>query len=172
MIRASAANAEKSATRIEVLANLSLTLDKLASVFLALTAVTLLVALLPTLLGYWPVMVIAIVHLAIVGWCLRLAWRGIWARQDITVDGERVVVEYRTAREHQSSELPTGWVRVEQRFVRGEPRVFLALHDKRIEIGSFVPATERIEAASSIARALEPHSAWNCNGINETVSSR
>ena len=171
MIRAHAANAEKRETRIEVLANLSLTLDRLAGIFLVLSAATLLVALLPTLLGYWPIMVIAIAHLAIVGWCFRLAWRGNWARQDITVDGERVVVEYRTARERQSHEFPAGWVRVEQRAVHGEPRVFLVLHDKRIEIGSFVPANERIEAARNIVQALEPHSAWKFNGIKETVSS-
>ena len=171
MVRTNAADAENQAFRIEVLANLSVTLDRLAAVFLALSAATLLVALLPTLLGYWPIMVIAIVHLAIVGWCLRLAWRGNWARQDITVDGDRVVVEYRTTRTRQSHVFPTGWVRVQQQIVRGEPRIFLLLHDKRIEIGSFVPANERIEAATKIARALQPHSAWKVNGIKGTVSS-
>ena len=171
MIRSSAVDPENQAFRIEVLANLSLTLDRLAGVFLALSAATLLVALLPTLLGYWPIMAIAIVHLAIVGWCLRLAWRGNWARQDITVDRDRVVVEYRTARTRESHVLPSGWVRVQQRIVRGEPRIFLLLHEKRIEIGSFLPANERIEVATRIARALEPHSAWKVNGIKGTVSS-
>lgn len=171
MIHAIAEESENRATRIEVLANFSLTLDRLAAVFLALSAVTLLVALLPTLLGYWPIMVIAVVHLVIVGWCLRLAWRGNWARQDITVDRDRVVVEYRTAAKAQRHEFATGWVRVEQTILRGEPRVFLVLHEKRTEIGSFVPASERLEAARSIVRALEPHSAWKRNAIEETVST-
>lgn len=171
MIHATAENVEKSITRIEVLANLSLTLDRLAGAFLALSAVTLLVALLPTLLGYWPIMAIAVVHLALVGWCLRLAWRGNWARQDITVDSDQVVVEHRTASGRHSHVLPTGWVRVEQRSVRGEVRIFLALHEKRIEIGSFVPAVERLEAARRIVSALQPHSAWQPNEIEQTVSS-
>lgn len=158
-------------TRIEVLSNLSLTLDRLAGFFLVLSAVTLTVALLPTLLGYWPIMAIAIVHLGIVGWCFRLAWRGNWARQDITVDADRVRVDFRTASATQHHELPVGWVRVEQRTMRGEPRVYLVLHGKRIEIGSFVPPAERIEAAKSIIRALEPHSAWNIKEFKETASS-
>lgn len=162
---------DNSVTRIEVLANLSLSLDRLAGFFLVLSGVTLTVALLPTLLGYWPIMAIAIVHLAIVGWCFRIAWRGHWARQDITVDADRVRVDFRTARGVEQYELPTDWVRVEQRSARGEPRVYLVLHGKRIEIGSFVPADERIEAANCIIRALEPHSAWKLKRIKETASS-
>jgi len=171
MIRESVTDQVNSVTRIEVLSNLSLTLDRLAGFFLALSAVTLTVALLPTLLGYWPVMVIAIVHLVVVGWCFRIAWRGHWARQDITVDSDRVRVDFRTVRGVEQHQLPTDWVRVEQRSARGEPRVFLVLHAERIEIASFVPAGERIEAAKSIIRALEPHSAWQVKGIKETASS-
>jgi uncharacterized membrane protein len=171
MVRESVTDQNNSVTRIEVLSNLSLTLDRLAGFFLALSAVTLTVALLPTLLGYWPIMAIAIVHLAIVGWCFRAAWLGHWARQDITVDHDRVQVDFRTARGVEQHKLPTDWVRVEQGIARGEPRVYLVLHGKRIEIGSFVPAVERIEAARSITRALEPHSAWKIKGIKETASS-
>ena len=164
-------NRNGSVTRIEVLANLSLSLDRLAGFFLVLSGVTLTVALLPTLLGYWPIMAIAIVHLAIVGWCFRIAWRGHWARQDITVDSDRIRVDFRTSRGVERHELPTNWARVEQRSARGEPRVYLVLHGKRIEIGSFVPANERIEAANRIIRALAPHSAWKIEGIKETASS-
>lgn len=171
MIRESVTDQDKRVIRIEVLSNLSLTLDRLAGFFLALSAVTLTVALLPTLLGYWPIMVIAIIHLAIVGWCFRAAWRGHWARQDITVEPDRVRVEFRTVRGVEKHELPTGWVRVEQCSARGEPRVYLALHGKRLEIGSFVPALERIEAANNIIRALEPHSAWKVKEIKESASS-
>lgn len=171
MIRESVTDQDNPVTRIEVLSNLSLTLDRLAGIFLALSAVTLTIALLPTLLGYWPIMAIAIVHLVIVGWCFRAAWRGHWARQDITVDADLVHVDFHTARGVEQHALPTGWVRVEQVSAGGEPRVFLALHGKRVEIGSFVPADERIEAARSIIRALEPYSAWNTMGTKETASS-
>jgi len=171
MIRESLTDHDNRVTRIEVLSNLSLTLDSLAFVFLGLSAVTLTVALLPTLLGYWPIMAIAIVHLLVVGWCFRIAWRGHWARQDITVDCDIVQVDLRTAKGLQRQRLAASWAKVEKRFVRGEPRVFVALHGTQIEIGSFVPAEERIEAANSITRALEPFSAWNTKRIKETASS-
>jgi uncharacterized membrane protein len=169
MIRESVVEADHSVVRIEVLANLSLTLDRLAGVFLLISGVTLLVALLPTVMGYWPIMAIAVVHLALVGWCFRLAWRGNWARQDITIDPRRVRIETRTARSEDCREMPTGWVRVLRDDSRGEPRVSLGLHGRCVEIGRFVPASERLEVAGRIARALEPHTAWIHHGTEETA---
>ena len=134
--------------------NLSLTFDRLAVVFLALSAVTLGVALLPTLMGYWPIMAVALIHLLIVGWCFRLAWRGHWARQDIEIDAERVRIDSRTVRDHHAVEWPSAWARVE-RIRRGrELRIYLALHQQRVEIGRFLPESERKQAADLIAAAL------------------
>lgn len=161
MIRESIPEGDENAVQVEVLSNLSLTLDRLAGVFLMLSGVTLLTALMPTLLGYWPVMAIAIVHLVIVGWCFRLAWRGHWARQDITVDSTRVSVESRTARSHWRREWPVDWVRVHQDSIRGEPRIRIGLHGHLVEIGRFLPADERIEAGRRISALLAPHTAWS-----------
>jgi len=171
MIRETRLDTEMSATRIEVLSNLSLTLDRLAGVFLLLSGATLLVALLPTLLGYWPIMVIAVIHLTIVGWCFRLAWRGNWARQEITIDADRVRVVSRTARSEGWRDWPTGWVRLRQTSTHGEPQILLGLGGQEVEIGRFVPAGERVEAATRIMRALQPHSAWSRNTSRHTASS-
>jgi len=152
--------------RIEILSNLSMTLDRLAGFFLLLSGVTLIVALLPTLLGYWPIMAIAVIHLLIVGWCFRLAWRGNWARQDIEVDPREIRVRLTTARERQTVRWPVDWVRVRQYRSGGEIKLYLGLHDRRLEIGRFVPEAERLEAARLIARALEHHSAWREPQIN------
>lgn len=145
-------------SRIEICSNLSVTLDRLAGIFLLISAATLGVALLPTLLGYWPIMAIAIVHLMIVGWCFRLAWRGHWARQDIEIDDEQIRVDSRTARGRQQQIWPAGWVRVERVERGSELRVYMALHQRRIEIGRFLPSFERDQAAELIAAALVRHS--------------
>lgn len=158
---------------IEILANVSLSLDQLVAVFLGLSAVTLTVAVLPTLMGYWPILAIALVHLAAVGWCLRLAWRGHWQRQIVTVATDVIGIDSVRADGTERVQWPTGWVRVETVLDGREPRVFLRLHRQRLEIGRFVPAGERLDAATRIREALAPHSAWPSNRIEEpTASSR
>jgi len=156
--------------RIEVLSNLSLTLDRLAGWFLLISGVTLGVALLPTVMGYWPIMAIAIVHLVIVGWCFRLAWRGHWARQDIEIDFEQIRIGSCTARGCHEQVWPSGWVRVERSTRGSELRVFVALHQRRIEIGRFLPEFEREQAADMIAAALARRSTWRAVGADERIS--
>ena len=146
---------------LELLSNLSLTLDRLAGTFLVLSTVTLLVALLPTLMGYWPIFVIAVVHLAIVGWCFRLAWRGFWRRQRVCVTDDEVTFTDCSARGRHERRWPTGWVRVEVDRRGREPRLLLRLHGERVELGAFAPIEERLEAADWLERALAPHTAWN-----------
>jgi len=41
--------------------------------------------------------------------------------------------------------------------------IYLAHQGKEIEIGGFVPASERREAAKFIIDALAPHTAWRVN---------
>lgn len=82
---------EQRVTKIQLRSNLSWSLDRLAGFFLVMSTVTLLVALLPTLMGYWSIMIAAILHVAIVGWCFRLAWRGNWARQSERMEAGKLI---------------------------------------------------------------------------------
>lgn len=153
--------ADESESRLELLSNLSLSFDRLAVVFLALSAVTLVVALLPTLMGFWPILVIAVIHLAIVGWCFRLAWRGYWRRQALSISGESVSLIDCSARGTTKQRWPAAWVRVDVDRRGTEPRLFLAMHGERVELGDFVPPEERLEAAEWLRQALIPRSAWS-----------
>lgn len=140
--------------------NLSLSLEALFWVFVALCVLTVSVALLPTLQGYWPIMCFALVHLLVVGLCLRRAWRGHWARQVIRVGPDRVVVEHTALGERRSTELPTAWTRV-MVTPGGNGRVFLAHHGERLAVGDFLPPAERHDLAVRLSRTLAPHSAWS-----------
>lgn len=146
---------------IEALSNVSMTLDGLMAVFAGLCLVTLLVVAWPVIMGLWPLLVVALLHLAAVGWCLRSAWRRNWARERIRLEGDRLIVDHFRAGREERSEWPAAWTRV--RTERGrfaELRVFVSSRGRCQEIGAFLPVEERAELARMLDRALRPQSAW------------
>ncbi|NBB93299.1 MAG: DUF2244 domain-containing protein [Gammaproteobacteria bacterium] len=132
-----------------------MTLDRLALVFLGLSAVTLLVALGPLLLGYWPIMLAAVVHLIVVGWCLRLGWRGNWARECMIIDRDTLAIDHFDARQRTRSEWPVAWVRVlvEERRM-GERQVIVTCHGRRQAVGQFLPTHEKLALADALKESL------------------
>jgi uncharacterized membrane protein len=147
---------------IEAKSNLSMSLDRLAAVFLGLSALTLLVAILPLLLGLWPILLIAIVHLLIVGWCLRLAWRGNWVRERLTVGPEWLTVEHFAMRNRTRRQWPVAWVRVRLEAAGpGEVQVHIDYQGRHQVIGAFLPVNERYELAQTLKECLRPLTAWS-----------
>jgi uncharacterized membrane protein len=147
---------------IDARANLSMSLERLATVFLGLSAVTLLVALGPLILGLWPILVIALVHLLIVGWCFRLAWRGNWARERLVVGPETLVVEHYALHDQSRKSWPVAWVQVQtDDCFAGDQRIFLACQGQRQQIGAFLPVSERLELAQALKESLRPLTAWS-----------
>ncbi len=146
---------------IELRSNLSITLDRLVAVFLGLSTVTLLFALGPLIMGLWPILIIALLHLLMVGWCLRQAWRGHWARERLLIGPDKLAVERIEQHGRTCSEWPLAWVRVRVAAKRpGDIRVFLVCHGKRQELGAFLPVSERMEFARMLKHCLQPLSAW------------
>jgi uncharacterized membrane protein len=153
---------EPGVAMIEARSNLSISLDRLAVIFLGLSAVTLLVALGPLIMGLWVIMAIAIVHLIIVGWCFRLAWRGHWAREDMAIGPEELTVERVTAKSRSLTHWPVAWVRVDIVPGRlGEKHVYLSCQGRRQQLGAFLPVPERLELAQLLSDRLRPLSAWS-----------
>ncbi|WP_376695480.1 DUF2244 domain-containing protein [Wenzhouxiangella sp. EGI_FJ10305] len=145
---------------IEARSNLSMSLDRLAAVFLGLSAVTLLVALGPLLLGLWPIMLAAVVHLLVVGWCMRLAWRGNWARERLEIDRDWLRIDHFDVRRKTHSEWPSAWVRIEIEEQRmGERRVVVTCHGRRQVIGDFLPTAEKLALADALKESLRPFDA-------------
>jgi len=132
-----------------------LSLDRLAAVFLGLSAVTLLVALGPLLLGFWPIMVAAVLHLLMVGWCMRLAWRGNWVRERMQIDRDSLTIEHFDVRGQSRSQWPSAWVRVQiEDRPMGERRVVIACHGRRQVIGEFLPTGEKLALAGALKESL------------------
>ncbi|TVS13149.1 MAG: DUF2244 domain-containing protein [Wenzhouxiangella sp.] len=147
---------------IEARSNLSMTLDRLMAVFAGLCAITLLIVAWPVIMGLWPVLLVALIHLAIVGWCFRLAWRGNWARERIEIDDDRVVVEHFRAGQQARSEWPVAWARVQTEQGRfRDLHVFVSSQGRRQEVGGFLPPRERADLARLLNNALQPRTAWN-----------
>lgn len=161
MVEVETQDGPKPRTLLLAKSNLSITLDRLAVVYLCLCAVTLLVAMLPAIMGFWPIIPIAIAHLLVVGWCLRRAWRGNWARERIEISAETVRVEHAALGDYSRLEWPTPWLKVYREMLPdGGIRVILGYHAQRIEIGAFLPYTERVELARALEAGLKPYSAW------------
>ncbi len=162
MIEVHYSQADDDLTVIEVRSNLSMTLDRLAAVFLGISAVVLALALAITIMGMWPIMLTAIIHLVLVGWCLRLAWRGNWARERILIGRRDVVIEHYDARRHHRNSWPAAWLRVKvEEQPMGERQVVVTCQGRRQVIGSFLPVQERLELAEMLKRNLRPRSAWS-----------
>jgi len=162
MIKVKDPTADSTCQTIELYSNLSMSLDRFFAVFLVLSSFILLIALYPLMLGLWPVMVIALFHVVMVGLCFRSAWRGNWAREVIHFGPETVTIEHLEARKRWSLEWPSDWLRVGQKpDGRGELRVWLQRQAQATELGSFLPSEERHELFLLIKTMLADKTAWS-----------
>lgn len=151
---------------IETRSNLSMSLEGLTAVFGGICMLTLLLVAWPVFMGLWPLLLAALLHLAIVGWCLRAAWRGNWARERLVLEGDKLVIEqFRLGRQNRS-DWPAAWTRVELVPARlGDKQVFIRCQGRRLEIGAFLPVNEREELAAAVKGMLNHRSAWSGSQI-------
>lgn len=146
---------------IELYSNLSMSLDRFFAVFLVISAVTLLISIYPLALGLWPVMVISLIHIVLVGLCFRSAWRGNWVREIIHFDAETVTIKHLAARKSWRVQWPVTWLRLARSADRqGHVRLYLGQHGQKQEIGGFLPSHERDELSGLIKTALTQRTGW------------
>ena len=145
---------------IEARSNLSMSLEELTAVFGGICVVTLLVVAWPVFMGLWPILLAALLHLALVGWCLRAAWRGNWARERLRLEGDDLVVEQFRLGRKDRSRWPIAWTRVQLEPGRlGRQRLFVCFQGRKLELGSFLPVNEREELAGALHHMLSQRSA-------------
>lgn len=137
-------------------ANQSISAERLMLFYIVLSLGSLLIALILSLIGYWPVFIFALVHQIAVGFLLWHAWRKQWIKEWVIVDPQHVQVIRIDHQGRQSWQMDSQWARlVWEPSHASQPRpnrLFLRAKKQTTEIGSFLSSDERNE----LARILSP----------------
>lgn len=155
--------ADPANVRILARGNFSLSGRGLVGSIALLGLVTLALASVLAWQGYWPILLIAVVQLALVAWVLVRAWYAAWIVERVEIDADRT----RVVRVQQSGkrtwDLDTRWARVwmEPAAIRWyAPRLVIRSKNASVELGAFLSEAEKSELAAHLGQALAPHSAW------------
>ena len=151
-----------SAVTIMARGNFSLGAGGLVNLLLALTAVTLGLAGLLAWQGFWPVLLIAVIQLALVTWILVRAWERAWVSEVIVTGPEWIEVTRQRHKRQRQIRLEAAWaaVELEQPEVAWYgPKVILRSRGKSIELGQFLTIEEKKQLADQLRRAIRKHSA-------------
>jgi len=155
-------NSDRTKASILARGNFSLDAGGLVSLLLALAAVTLCLAVLLALQGYWPVLLIAVVQLALVAWILVRAWQRAWVSDVIDICADRITVTQQRHKRKRQIELDTAWAVIELKqpeIAWYRPRVQLRSGSQVVELGSFLTSEEKRQLAQYLKSAIVEHSA-------------
>ena len=155
-------NSDSTRASIQARGNFSLDAGGLVNLLLALAFVSLCLAGLLALKGYWPVLLIAVIQLALVTWALVQAWEKAWVSEVIEICESSISVTHQRHKRKRHYELETAWAVVELKqpeFAWYSPRVVLRSRGQKVELGSFLTSEEKHQLARYIQSAIEKHSA-------------
>ncbi|MDX1379624.1 MAG: DUF2244 domain-containing protein [Xanthomonadales bacterium] len=142
--------------------NFSLDAGGLTNLLLALAVTTLGLAGMLAWLGYWPILLIAAVQMALVTWILLRAWEQSWVAEQLVIGPERIEVTHQRHRRKRQYLLDTAWAVVEMRppaVAWYGPSVVLRSRSQTIELGRFLTLEEKNQLADCLRRAIAQHSA-------------
>ena len=155
-------NSDRTKASILARGNFSLDAGGLVSLLLALAVVSLCLAVLLALQGYWPVLLIAVVQLALVAWILVRAWQRAWVSDVIDICADRITVRQQRHKRKRQIELDTAWAVIELKqpeIAWYRPRVQLRSGSQVVELGSFLTSEEKRQLAQYLKSAIVEHSA-------------
>ena len=155
-------NSDRTKASILARGNFSLDAGGLVSLLLALAVVSLCLAVLLALQGYWPVLLIAVVQLALVAWILVGAWQRAWVSDVIDICADRITVTQQRHKRKRQIELDTAWAVIELKqpeIAWYRPRVQLRSGSQVVELGSFLTSEEKRQLAQYLKNTIVEHSA-------------
>ena len=155
-------NSDRTKASILARGNFSLDAGGLVSLLLALAVVSLCLAVLLALQGYWPILLIAVVQLALVAWILVRAWQRAWVSDVIDICADRITVTQQRHKRKRQIELDTAWTVIELKqpeITWYRPRVQLRSGSQLVELGSFLTSEEKRQLAQYLKNAIVEHSA-------------
>ena len=155
-------NSDRTKASILARGNFSLDAGGLVSLLLALAIVSLCLAVLLALQGYWPILLIAVVQLALVAWILVRAWQRAWVSDVIDICADRITVTQQRHKRKRQIELDTAWAVIELKqpeIAWYRPRVQLRSGSQVVELGSFLTSEEKRQLAQYLKSAIVEHSA-------------
>jgi len=141
--------------------NFSLGPDGLVFLLLALAVVSLCLAGLLAIQGYWPILLVAVVQLVLVAWTLIRAWQKAWVADVIEIDEDKIRVTHQRHRQKRCYELETAWAVIESKqpeVAWYSPRIQLRSRSQVVELGSFLTSEEKQQLIRHIKCAIEKHS--------------
>ena len=162
------ASSSRDGTGIQILArgNFSLSAGGLILLLAVLGAVTLGLAGLLALKGYWPILLVAIIQLVLVAWVFVRVWKNAWIFEEICIDAETVSIVRQRYRRRSRISLESAWatVRLERPAISWyAAKLILRSRNQQVELGAFLTDEEKLSLAKHLSHALSRHSAWrNC----------
>ena len=108
-------------------------------------------------LGYWPVLPFAGLEVGILAWAFESLRAHDADYETLTIDGDAVVLEWRTARQHGRREMNRQWMRVELDCTapgRG-CRLHVCSHGREFEVGQFLSDDAREQLAVTLRSKLQ-----------------
>ena len=145
--------------RFELRANCALSARQAVAFFAGIASVSLGIALLFVVRGYWPVLPFAGLELAFLAWALRASWRNGQAREELIVGPEEIVISRWGADEAPpvTTRLPRAWTRaalIRARDRRGGEQLALGQRGRWWVIGRFLADDEKRSLHRRLSQVL------------------
>jgi len=143
--------------RIDIAPNCSLTVRGAVGFFASLCSLSLAIAGLLTILGYWPILPFAGLEMVLLAWALKSSLGRRRDRQSIIVSERDVLVESRCGSRCVQVVFPRHWAQVKLRRSpsRLHPsRLVIESHGRQCEVGEFLTEEERKGLAARLSRLI------------------